>query len=167
MERFTVAVLVKNQYGVLNRVTSMFRRRQFNITCLNVSMTESNDLSRITVQFDGEENNKQQLVNQLYKLPDVVSIKELDERAIICETLLIKLENNADNRRDILDAAAAFGARTIDYSNEAIILQLTDSPKRLDDFIVLLQSYTVLEICRTGVVSLERGEETLRKAAYL
>ena len=70
-KRYTVAVLVRNQFGVLNRVTSMFRRRQFNIDNLTVSETESPDYSRITVQFAGERVSKQQLVVQLYKLPDV------------------------------------------------------------------------------------------------
>ena len=65
MNRYTVAVLVRNQFGVLNRVTSMFRRRQFNIIALSVSETESVEYSRITVTFEGEENNKQQLINQL------------------------------------------------------------------------------------------------------
>lgn len=78
MNKYTVAVLVRNQFGVLNRVTSMFRRRQFNISALTVSETESSDYSRITVIFNGEETYKQQLVNQLYKLPDVCSIKEFD-----------------------------------------------------------------------------------------
>ena len=68
MSQYTVAVLVRNQFGVLNRVTSMFRRRQFNIDALTVSETESPDFSRITVQFSGEKGTKQQLVDQLYKL---------------------------------------------------------------------------------------------------
>lgn len=167
MERFSAAVLVRNQYGVLNRVTSMFRRRQFNIASLNVSETESPEFSRITVQFDGEPSVKEQLINQLYKLPDVVSIKELDIRSIKCETLLIKMENDPENRRDILDAADAFGAKTIDYSRTSIVLQLTDIPARIDEFVMLLSPCNVLEICRSGVVSLERGDTTLRKAAYL
>ncbi len=167
MERFSAAVLVRNQYGVLNRVTSMFRRRQFNIASLNVSETESPELSRITVQFDGEPSVKEQLINQLYKLPDVVSIKELDDHSIKCETLLIKMENDPESRRDILDAADAFGAKTIDYSRTSIVLQLTDSPARIDEFVMLLSPCNVLEICRSGVVSLERGDTTLRKAAYL
>ena len=66
MERYTVAVLVKNQSGVLNKVTSMFRRRQFNISSLTVSETESNEFSRITVTFDGEDCKKEQLIDQLY-----------------------------------------------------------------------------------------------------
>ena len=79
MNRYTVAVLVNNQFGVLNRVTSMFRRRRFNISSLTVSETETSELSRITVVFDGEEAGKQQLINHLYKLPDVCSIKELTD----------------------------------------------------------------------------------------
>ena len=77
MNRYTLAVLVRNQFGVLNRLTSMFRRRRFNISSITASETESSDYSRITFSFDGEENGKQQLINQLYKLPDVCSIKEL------------------------------------------------------------------------------------------
>ena len=70
MNRYTLAVLVRNQFGVLNRLTSMFRRRQFNISSITASETESGEYSRITFSFDGEENGKQQLINQLYKLPD-------------------------------------------------------------------------------------------------
>jgi len=168
MNRYTVAVLVLNQFGVLNRVTSMFRRRQFNITTLTVSETESNEYSRITVTFDGEEQNKQQLINQLYKLPDVCSIKELDSvRSVSCELLLIKMLNEPDIREDILTAAAAFEAKTVDYSKESIVFQLTGESTRLDDFITLMKDYTILEICRTGVVSLERGSSTIRKITNL
>ena len=92
MNRYTVAVLVNNQFGVLNRVTSMFRRRQFNIISLTVSETESNALSRITVTFEGGETQKQQLVNQLYKLPDVCSIKEFTpDTSVSCELLQIAI----------------------------------------------------------------------------
>mgnify|MGYP001625419402 FL=1 len=118
MQRYTVAVLVKNRFGVLNRVTSMFRRRQFNIDNLTVSETESPELSRITVQFDGEETNKQQLINQLYKLPDVVSIRELNrDESVTVELMLIKMSNSPEIREELLAAAQAFDARTVDYSN--------------------------------------------------
>lgn len=168
MERYTVAVLVRNRYGVLNRVTSMFRRRQFNIICLNVSETESSEFSRITVLFEGEERAKHQLVDQLYKLPDVCSITDLDENnSISCEALLIKVPNETATRNDIMDAAAAFGAKTVEYSHSAIVFQMTDSRRRIDEFINFLSDYKILEICRTGVVSLERGGSTLRKVSLL
>ena len=164
MQRYTVAVLVKNQFGVLNRVTSMFRRRQFNRGALTVSETESPELSRITVLFEGEEVNKQQLINQLYKLPDVCSISELkSEESVTAELMLIKLENDPETRDEILAASQAFGAKTVDYSRNSIILQLTADTRRIDDFVNLMKDYKILEICRTGIISLERGSSTIRK----
>ena len=103
MERYTLAVLVRNRFGVLNRVTSMFRRRRFNISALTVSETEPAEFSRITVVFDGDDDNKEQLINQLYKLPDVSSIRELNSvESVSCELMLIKMENNPAFRDDIL-----------------------------------------------------------------
>ena len=100
----------------------MFRRRQFNINALTVSETESSAYSRITVVFEGDEPNKEQLITQLYKLPDVHSIKELDSiNSISCELLLIKMKNDAASRDDIRAAAEAFGAVTVDYSRESTL----------------------------------------------
>lgn len=168
MKRFTVAVLVRNQFGVLNRVTSMFRRRQFNINALTVSETESPDYSRITVLFEGEDRNKEQLVDQLYKLPDVCSIKELhNDDSISRELLLIKMKNSPETRDEILTAADAYEAKTVDYMKDAIVFQLTGDSRRIDDFINLMRDFDILEICRTGIVSLERGESTIRKVTNL
>ena len=168
MERYTLAVLVRNQFGVLNRVTSMFRRRQFNISALTVSETESAEFSRITVIFDGDELNKQQLINQLYKLPDVCSIREFhNDDSVSCELMLIKMENNSETRDDILTAAKAFEAKTVDYSREAIVFQLSADSRKIDEFINLMRDYTILEICRTGSVSLEKGGSTIRKVTNL
>ncbi len=168
MNRYTIAVLVRNQFGVLNRVTSMFRRRQFNIRALSVSETESSAFSRITVTFDGEEEYKQQLVNQLYKLPDVCSIKEFTPgNSISCELLLIKMKNDSETRDEIRAAAEAFGAVTVDYSKESMTFRLTDNAGRIDDFINLMRDYEILEICRTGSVSLEKGSTTIRQIMNL
>lgn len=164
MKRYTIAVLVRNQFGVLNRVTSMFRRRQFNISALTVSETESSEFSRITVVFDGEDIKKQQLVNQLYKLPDVCSIKEFGaDDSVSCELLLIKMENNSETREEIRAAASAFGADTVDYAKDSMIFRLTDTTRRIDDFLNFMRDYTILEICRTGCVSLQKGSTTIRQ----
>ena len=164
MERFTIAILVRNKFGVLNRVTSMFRRLQFNISSLAVSETESAEYSRITVLFDGDENGKKQLINQFYKLPDVVSIKEIKkDESVSSELLLIKLENSPETREEIRSAADAFEAKTVDYSKESFVLQMTADSRRIDEFINLMRDYNILEICRTGIVSLEKGNETIRK----
>ena len=165
LKRYTIAIMVHNEAGVLNRVTSMFRRRQFNIACLTVSETENEGLSRITVIFDGDDRAKAQLVAQLDKLPDVVSIKEFaPDEAISAELLLIKMANDPATREEILDAAHAFEAKVVDYTRHSIVMQMTDSTRRVDNFLDLMRDFDILEICRTGVVSLERGHNTMGKA---
>ena len=167
MRKYTIAVLVSNQFGVLNRVTSMFRRRQFNISALNVSETETNEYSRITVSFSGDEIKKQQLVNQLYKLPDVHSIKELNEdNAVCCELALIKVKNQPELDGEVKRAVEAFGAKTVDYSKNSIVYQLVDSTRRVDEFINIMSDFSILEICRSGDISLEKGETTIKKKIY-
>ena len=164
MNQYTVAVLVRNQFGVLNRVTSLFRRRQFNINALTVSETESSEYSRITVIFGGDEIVKQQLINQLYKLPDVCSIKEFNlDNSVSCELLLIKMKNDSETREEILAAASGFSAETVDYSKDSIVFKLADDSRKIDDFINLMRDYKILEICRTGSVSLEKGSTTIRQ----
>lgn len=168
MKQYTIAVLVNNQFGVLNRVTSMFRRRQFNIIALSVSETESIEYSRITVIFEGEEVKKQQLVNQLHKLPDVVSIKDFtDQTALTYDLLLIKMKNEPETREDIRAAAQAYNAETVDYTKDSMVFRLTDNPRRIDDFINLMRDFTIMEICRSGSISLEKGSNTIKQMVNL
>ena len=168
MKRFTIAVLVKNQFGVLNRVTSMFRRRQFNITSLTVSETESEDFSRITVQSEGDEVKKEQLFNQLYKLPDVVSVADLSTDNIINrELLLIKVRNDPNSRGDITAAADAYEGKIVDYTKDSIMYQMVGDSRKIDNFIDLMRDFEILEICRTGIVSLQRGATTIRRVTHL
>ena len=162
--KFTVAILVNNQFGVLNRVTSMFRRRQFNISSLTVSETESEDFSRITVQSEGDTVKKEQLINQLYKLPDVISVAELTGSEIISrELLLIKMSNNPETRGEVRSAIDAFEGKIVDYTKESQTIQMVGDSQKIDNFIELMKEFGILEICRTGVVSLQRGGSTIRK----
>ena len=168
MKKFTVAILVNNQFGVLNRVTSMFRRRQFNITSLTVSETESEEFSRITVQSEGDEIKKEQLINQLYKLPDVVSIAELDNLDTVNrELLLIKVKNDPNVRGEVSAASDAYEGKIVDYTKDSIIIQMIDDSRKIDNFVTLMKDFGILEICRTGVVSLQRGATTIRRVTNL
>ena len=168
MKKFTIAILVNNQFGVLNRVTSMFRRRQFNITSLTVSETESEDFSRITVQSEGDEIKKEQLFNQLYKLPDVCSVAELDTvDTVNRELLLIKVKNDPENRGDIRSASDAYEGKVVDYTKDSIIIQMVGDSRKIDNFIDLMRDFEIMEICRTGIVSLQRGGTTIRRVTNL
>ena len=166
--KFTVAILVNNQFGVLNRITSMFRRRQFNISSLTVSETESEDFSRITVQSEGDTVKKEQLINQLYKLPDVISVAELTGSEIISrELLLIKMGNNPDTRGEVRSAIDAFEGKIVDYTKDSLTIQMVGDSIKIDNFINLMKDFEILEICRTGIVSLQRGATTIRKVTNL
>ena len=166
--KFTVAILVNNQFGVLNRVTSMFRRRQFNISSLTVSETESEDFSRITVQSEGDTVKKEQLINQLYKLPDVISVAELTGSEIISrELLLIKMRNCAETRGEVRSAIDAFEGKIVDYTKDSLTIQMVGDSLKIDNFINLMKDFQILEICRTGIVSLQRGATTIRKITNL
>lgn len=166
--KFTVAILVNNQFGVLNRVTSMFRRRQFNISSLTVSETESEDFSRITVQSEGDGVKKEQLINQLYKLPDVISVAELTGSEIISrELLLIKMGNNPETRGEVRSAIDAFEGKIVDYTKDSLTIQMVGDSMKIDNFINLMKDFEILEICRTGIVSLQRGATTIRKVTNL
>lgn len=168
MKKFTVAILVNNQFGVLNRVTSMFRRRQFNITSLTVSETESEAFSRITVQSEGDEVKKEQLINQLYKLPDVCSIAELDSLDTVSrELLLIKIKNDTNARSDIRSAIDAYEGKVVDYTKESIMIQMVGDSRKIDNFIDLMRDFEIMEICRTGIVTLQRGGTTIRRVTNL
>ena len=168
MKKFTVAILVNNQFGVLNRVTSMFRRRQFNITSLTVSETESEEFSRITVQSEGDEIKKEQLINQLYKLPDVVSIAVLDNLDTVNrELLLIKVKNDPNVRGEVSAASDAYEGKIVDYTKDSIIIQMIGDSRKIDNFVTLMKDFGILEICRTGVVSLQRGATTIRRVTNL
>lgn len=169
MNIYSIAIMVRNEYGVLNRVTNMFRRRQFNITSLTVSETETEELSRITVQFEGEnDRSREQLVAQLAKLPDVIEFKEFNpDESISCELLLIKMANDNEQRRQMLDAADAFHAKIVDYTRESIIFRIAGTSNRIENFIDLMRDFEILEVCRTGIISLERGAQVMRKVTTL
>ena len=168
MKRFTVAILVNNQFGVLNRITSMFRRRQFNIVSLAVSETESTEYSRITIQSEGEDGVKQQLINQLYKLPDVCSVLEFDpDESVSRELLLIKVTNNPQTRADVIVASDAYEGKVVDFTKESIIIQMVGDNRKINNFVNLMREYEILEICRTGIISLDRGGSTIEKNLFI
>ena len=158
---FIIAVYVDNTAGVLTRVSAMFTRRGFNIDALTVGETECSEYSRITISMRGDDLVKQQLINQLKKLYVVKKVEVLDDDPIKRELMLIKVGNQAEHRSDIMTAVDVFRASVIDYSMESMCIEVTGSPSKIDAFVKLMQPFGILEMCRTGVVALDRGIETL------
>lgn len=159
--KFVLAVYVDNKAGVLTRVTAMFTRRGFNIDALTVGETDIPEYSRITISMSGDEYVREQLINQLKKLYVVKKVEVLDDEPIKRELMLIKVMNKAENRSDIMTAVDVFRASVIDYSTEAMCIEVTGSPSKIDAFVKLMQPFGILEMCRTGIVALDRGTTTL------
>ncbi|MBO5412358.1 MAG: acetolactate synthase small subunit [Clostridia bacterium] len=154
-----IAVYVENQAGVLTRVTGMFTRRGFNIDALTVGETESKEYSRITIYMDGDAS--EQMINQLYKLVVVKKVEILQEDSIKRELMMIKVRNDSKNRSEIMTAVDVFRANVIDYSVESMCIEVTGAPSKIDAFVKLMEPFGILEMCRTGIVALDRGTKTL------
>ncbi len=159
--QFVIAVYVDNKFGVLTRVTSMFTRRGFNIDALTVGETECPEYSRITISLSGDGYAREQLINQLRKLYNVKKVEVLEPQAIKRELALIKVKNDRETRPDIQAAIDAYRAKIIDYTAEGICIEITGDPTKIDAFVALMNPYGIIEMCRTGIVALERGNLTL------
>lgn len=159
--QFVIAVYVDNQYGVLTRVTSMFTRRGFNIDALTVGETESPEYSRITICLSGDGYAREQLINQLRKLYNVKKVEVLEEDSITRELMLIKIKNASATRNDVLAAVDVYRAKVIDYTADEMCIELTGDPTKIDAFVKLMLPYGIIEMCRTGIVALDRGSTSL------
>ena len=162
MNKFVIAVYVDNKFGVLTRVTSMFTRRGFNIDALTVGETESPEYSRITICMSGNGYARDQMINQLRKLYNVKKVELLEpDDSINRELMLIKVKNNPNNRQDIMTAVNIFRSKIIDYSSDALCIEITGESTKIDAFVEIMRAYDIIEMCRTGVVALERGSGSL------
>ena len=162
--RSVIAVYVENKYGVLARVSGMFMRRGFNIDSLTVGETDDPNFSRITVTLNGDDYAREQLVNQLYKLHNVKRVKLLDsDNAVERELMLIKVKNTPENRSEVIAATEIYRAKIIDYTTDSMCVEVTGEPSKIKAFIEVMKPLGIIEMCRTGVVSLERGSNILEK----
>ena len=160
--KFVIAIYVDNRFGVLTRVTSMFTRRGFNIDALTVGETESPEYSRITISLSGDGYAREQLINQMKKLFNVKKVEVLDEdNCIKRELMLIKIRNTSETRADVQFAVDAYRAKVVDYTTAAMCIEITGDPTKIDAFVDLMKPFGIIEICRTGIVALERGTTSL------
>ena len=161
--KYVIAVLVSNISGVLSRVSGMFTRRGFNIDSLTVGETESSGFSRITVTFHGDDDIKERILQQLQKLHDVREVEVLQkDDTVIRELLLIKVRNKPESRQDVMTAVEIFRSKIVDYSPTALICELTGDTSKIESFIEVLKPIGIMEMCRTGIVAVERGDNCLK-----
>ena len=154
----TISVLVENQAGVLNRITSLFSRRAFNIESLAVGVTDDPTLSRITIIVDSGNSVVEQVEKQLNKLVEVIKVRTLDENSMIGrELMLIKVSAGIRTRENILTICQVMGAKVTDMTPTTMTMEISDTPARVNDFGAMMRSFNILEVARTGVIALQKG----------
>ena len=151
------SVLVENRSGVLCKVAGLFSRRCFNIDSVAVGDTDDPAVSCMTIVSSGDERTIEQIEKQLNKKLDVIKVKTFDEnKSISRELMLIKVKYNRNNRRDIMENCDIMKAQIVDMSKNMMIIQICDVPERIQLFIKMLQTISIVEVARTGTLALPK-----------
>jgi len=161
----TFIVHVEDQPGVLTRVTSLIRRRGFNIESLTVGHTDRTGVSRMTIVMDSDERAVPRIEANLYKLVNVISVENISPKpAVVRDLAMIKVAATEASRGPIMQLVDVFRARVVDVSPESLIIEITGTEDKIDGLVEMLRPYGVLEMARTGLVAMARG--TASAAAY-
>ncbi|MFQ3543950.1 acetolactate synthase small subunit [Halobacillus rhizosphaerae] len=160
MKRIVTAI-VHNRSGVLNRVTGLLSKRQFNIESISVGRTETEGISKMTFVVDVEDNRKlEQLTKQLNKQIDVLKVSDITDKAIVARELaMVKVISNPQIRSELQGIIEPFRASIIDVSKENMTVQVTGTSDKVDALIELLRPYGIKELARTGLTAFTRGQQ--------
>ncbi len=161
MKKEVLSVLVDNHAGVLTRITSLFGRRGFNIDSLTVSTTDDPLISRITLVVHDDETVLDQIIKQTARLEETKEIFALEQsKSLRRELLLVKVSANEQSRAAIREIALIYHAKVIDLSKNSMVLELTGEPDKIDAFLEVIASHDIIEMCRTGITAIARGDNT-------
>lgn len=164
MQKKAFQLLVENNSGVLSRISGLFSRRGYNIESITAGGTSNPGITRITIVATGEPDILEQIEKQVAKLVDVLSIVELKgEESVYRELLMIKIRVLPEQRAAVvaLTETDVFRANIIDVGPDSMIIELTGTQNKVDDFIALVDCYEILEIARTGIAGLTRGTDKI------
>ena len=156
----TLIALVEDKPGVLNRVASLFRRRNFNIESLAVGHSETPGVSRMTIVTDEEEHLRRNVVRtNLLKMINVIDVQDVtDAPCVVRETALVKLKADSTERGQVMDVAEMYRARIVDVATTTLIVEVTGEADKVESLIGVLEPFGILEIMRTGKIAMTRGE---------
>jgi len=159
--RHTFVVYVEDKPGVLNRVASLFRRRNFNIESLTVGHTDNPGVSRMTFVVEADEHTANRIEANLYKLVNVLRVENItNDPAVVRDLALIKVRADEHKRPSVLQVVDVFRGRVVDVSSEAVIVEITGTEDKIDGLVDVLRPYGIIEMVRTGVVAMGRGPES-------
>jgi acetolactate synthase I/III small subunit len=157
MQRILIA-LVEDRPGVLDRVASLFRRRAFNIESLTVGHTEQPGISRMTIVIESDNVSAERVTAYLYKLVNVIQVDDVTHRPAVNRDLaMIKVSVTPTNRTEVIQLVDVFRARIVDVANDSMIIEITGDEEKIDGFVEVLRPFGIIEMVRTGIVSMLRG----------
>jgi acetolactate synthase-1/3 small subunit len=155
--RHAISVLVENHFGVLTRVAGLFSARGFNIDSLAVGETHDPTVSRMTIVVHGDDRIVEQIMKQLNKLVDVISVVDLTETDMIeRELVLAKVTADASTRSELMQIVNTFRAKIVDVNPKSFTIEVTGGEGKVDAMLELLRPFGVLEVVRTGVIAISR-----------
>ncbi len=155
------SVLVENRSGVLCKVAGLFSRRCYNIDSLAVGETDDPQVSCMTIVSSGDQRTIEQIEKQLNKKLDVIKVKTFDQdHSISRELMLVKVKYNRNNRRDIMEICDILKAEIVDMSKTQMVIQICDIPDKIQLFISMLKSISIVEVARTGTLALPKCSDT-------
>jgi len=155
----TLVAHVEDRPGVLARVVSLFRRRGYNIVSLTVARTHDPGVSRLTVVIDCDDDTARRLEANLYKLIEVLAVEDVtDAAAMIHELALIKVRAEPAQRTDVIELCKVLGARVVDVAPRALTVELADTRDAVDRLITALEPHHIVDLVRTGVIAMPRGD---------
>jgi acetolactate synthase-1/3 small subunit len=157
--KHVIAAKVENQPGVLARIVGLISGRGFNIESLNVAPTAEPDVSRMTMTVPGDDRVLAQVTKQLNKLVDVIEVTDLTtKRYLNRELVLVDVEAPAARRAEIVELAGLFGANVVSVQETSLTIQIVDEQDKLSDFLKLMKPFKIMDLSRSGVIAVMRGE---------
>jgi acetolactate synthase-1/3 small subunit len=160
MMQHTLVAHMENKPGVLNRVSGLFRRRNYNIEALSVGHSETPGISRMTIVVNGDNRIVEQVVKQLCKLVNVTDVVDVsDQPSVIRELALIKVEARPGTRMEIIELTKVFHGRVVDVGSEAMTVEVTGPEERVNSLVRLLQPFGIRELARTGRMAMVRSDD--------
>lgn len=161
-QRYVLSIIVENHSGVLRRISNLFSRRGYNIESLTAGVTQDKSLSRMTVVVIGDEYIVEQIVKQVEKVVEVHKVRILSsDESIYRELMLVKVKTTKSTRAEILEIANIFRAHIVDVAPGSLVLEATGDNNKLAALVSMLEPFTIIELVRTGLAAVKRGDSSL------
>jgi acetolactate synthase-1/3 small subunit len=154
----TFVAYVEDRPGVLNRIASLFRRRNYNIVSLNVGRTHEPGISRMTFRVEADDDMALRIEANLYKMVNVLSIEDITQKPSVARDLvLIKVAVGPERRAEVLQLCEVFRARAVDVGPDTLIVETTGTQDKIDGLVAILSPFGIAEMVQTGTVAMTRG----------